>query len=113
MSEEFQYPLPGSGKPSSSWNSRRIKALREHLQLTQRQMADELQVRQQVDLVDQHQPGGGEHVGVFHTPHRSTQKILSMVAERAGFDYTVTPQPETEEPTVEPAQGPEQSHNGA
>ncbi|MFP4436790.1 MAG: helix-turn-helix domain-containing protein [Chloroflexaceae bacterium] len=102
MSEEFQYPLPGSGKQSSSWNSRRIKALREHLQLTQRQMADELQVRQQT--ISEWETG-------IHTPHRSTQKILSMVAERAGFDYTVTPQPEAEGKTEEQVQGLEQNQN--
>ena len=46
--------------------------------LTQRQMADELEVRQQT--ISEWETG-------FHQPHRSTQKTLSMVAERAGFAY--------------------------
>lgn len=80
MKEELKYPLPGSDKKKPGWNSHRIKALREHLQLTQRQMADELQVRQQT--ISEWETG-------VHKPHRSTQKILSMVAERAGFEYQV------------------------
>ncbi len=84
MNNETNYPMPGSGKSAHIWNSQRIRALREHLQLTQRQMADELQVRQQT-ISDWET---GEHI-----PHRSTQKILTMVAERAGFDYQATSDP--------------------
>src|SRR5436190_697599 len=53
-------------------------ALREHMGLTQREMADELEVRQQT--ISEWETG-------LHRPHRSTQKTLSMVAERAGFQY--------------------------
>lgn len=61
-----------------SWNPDMIRALREHMNLTQRELADQLEVRQQT--ISEWETG-------LHTPHRSTQKTLSMVAERAGFEY--------------------------
>jgi DNA-binding transcriptional regulator YiaG len=61
-----------------TWQPTTIRALREHMGLTQREMADELEVRQQT--ISEWETG-------LHTPHRSTQKTLSMVAERAGFRY--------------------------
>ncbi|HEX5690524.1 MAG TPA: helix-turn-helix transcriptional regulator [Roseiflexaceae bacterium] len=60
------------------WKPDTIRALREHMGLTQREMADELEVRQQT--ISEWETG-------LHTPHRSTQKTLSMVAENAGFRY--------------------------
>ena len=60
------------------WTPGTIKALREHLGMTQRQMADELGVRQQTI--------SEWEVGVY-IPRRSTQKYLSLIAERAGFRY--------------------------
>lgn len=63
-----------------TWQPEAIRALREHMGLTQREMADELEVRQQT--ISEWETG-------LHTPHRSTQKTLSMVAERAGFQYEV------------------------
>ncbi|HLF28052.1 MAG TPA: helix-turn-helix transcriptional regulator [Anaerolineae bacterium] len=62
------------------WNSERIKALREHLRMTQRELADELGVRQQTI--------SEWEVGVY-IPRRSTQKYLSLIAERVGFSYKV------------------------
>jgi putative transcriptional regulator len=63
-----------------NWTSDAIRALRDHMGLTQREMADELQVRQQTI---------SEWETSLHTPHRSTQKTLSMIAEAAGFRYEV------------------------
>ena len=60
------------------WNRDMIRALREHMDVTQRELADILEVRQQT--ISEWETG-------LHTPHRSTQKTLSMVAERAGFAY--------------------------
>ncbi len=60
------------------WNPERIKALRDHLRMTQRQLADELGVRQQTI--------SEWEVGVY-APRRSTQKYLSLIAERVGFKY--------------------------
>ena len=72
-----------------SWNPDMIRALREHMNMTQRELADQLEVRQQT--ISEWETG-------LHTPHRSTQKTLSMVAERAGFEYN-------EQPSAEQAHG--------
>jgi putative transcriptional regulator len=64
-----------------AWTADAIRALREHMSLTQREMADELEVRQQTI---------SEWETNLHTPHRSTQKILSMIAERVDFKYDVS-----------------------
>jgi putative transcriptional regulator len=63
------------------WTADAIRALREYMSLTQREMADELEVRQQTI---------SEWETNLHTPHRSTQKILSMIAERVDFKYEVS-----------------------
>ena len=65
-------------QPKYIWTNEKIRALREHMGLTQREMADELEVRQQTI---------SEWETDLHKPHRSTQKTLSMIAERAGFKY--------------------------
>jgi putative transcriptional regulator len=81
MSDEYQYPAARERRrPRQEWDARRIRALREHMRMTQQQMADELEVRQQT--ISEWETG-------VHRPHRSTQKTLSMVAERAGFVYEV------------------------
>ncbi|MBK9710837.1 MAG: helix-turn-helix transcriptional regulator [Kouleothrix sp.] len=72
-----------------TWTPTAIRALREHMGLTQREMADELQVRQQTI---------SEWETDAHKPHRSTQKTLSMIAERAGFTYDETLVPVEESP---------------
>jgi DNA-binding transcriptional regulator YiaG len=83
MSDEFQYPTAKARRrPRQEWDARRIKALREHMRMTQQQMADELEVRQQT--ISEWETG-------VHKPHRSTQKTLSMVAEQAGFTYSADP----------------------
>lgn len=87
MSEEYKYPTGEELRQKKmAWDSRKIRELREHLGLTQSQMADELQVRQQT--ISEWETG-------MHKPHRSTQRILTIVAERAGFyhverEYTPT-----------------------
>lgn len=58
------------------WHPELIKALREHMALTQRELADQLEVRQQT--ISEWETG-------LHTPHRSTQKVLTMLAERSSF----------------------------
>lgn len=65
-------------KVEYTWTPDAIRALREHIGLTQREMADELQVRQQTI---------SEWETNMHKPHRSTQKTLAMIAEHAGFQY--------------------------
>jgi DNA-binding transcriptional regulator YiaG len=74
-----------------NWSPSAIRALREHMNLTQREMADELEVRQQTI---------SEWETSAHTPHRSMQKTLSMIAERVEFKYedslNIRPQNESE-----------------
>lgn len=83
MSDEYQYPSTRlRRRPRQEWDARRIRALREYMGMTQQQMADELEVRQQT--ISEWETG-------VHKPHRSTQKTLSMVAERAGFSYQIEP----------------------
>ncbi|HEY4687772.1 MAG TPA: helix-turn-helix transcriptional regulator [Anaerolineae bacterium] len=60
------------------WDSARVKALREHLGMTQKQLADELGMRQQT--ISEWEVG-------LYAPRRSTQKYLSLIAERVGFTY--------------------------
>ena len=67
------------------WDKDQIRALRQHLGKTQREMADELEVRQQT--ISEWETGA-------HHPHRSTKKVLSMIAEHAQFTYDPTAQPE-------------------
>jgi DNA-binding transcriptional regulator YiaG len=70
------------------WDRQSIRALRDHMGLTQRQMADELGTRQQTISeweTGMYQPRGGMH------------RLLTLVAERAGFDYEITgPEQEAE-----------------
>lgn len=82
MSADSKNPSSNRRKKSRYiWDKQSIRALRDHLGYTQREMADELEVRQQT--ISEWETG-------IHTPHRSTQKTLSLVAERAGFTYSVT-----------------------
>ncbi len=60
------------------WKPETIKALREHMDMTQRELAEELGVRQQT--ISEWEIG-------MYIPRRATQKYLSMVAEREGFKY--------------------------
>ncbi len=61
------------------WEPEMIRLLRDSMNITQRELADLLDVRQQT--ISEWETG-------LHTPHRSTQRALTMLAERAGFDYT-------------------------
>ena len=60
------------------WDAELVKALRHHMGLTQAEFARELGVRQ--PTVSEWETGAYE-------PKRSTSKLLSFVAERAGFEY--------------------------
>lgn len=63
---------------SLEWTGEQIRALRLHMGMTQREMADELAVRQQT--ISEWETG-------VHQPHRSSQRTLMLIAERAGFSY--------------------------
>jgi DNA-binding transcriptional regulator YiaG len=60
------------------WDSRRVRALRDHLGLSQGALAGELGVRQQT--VSEWETGQ-------YAPRGASARLLSLVAERAGFEY--------------------------
>jgi len=63
---------------SPAWDADRIRALRERLGLSQRQLADELGVRQQT--VSEWETG-------VYRPRGASLRVLRMVAERAPIPY--------------------------
>jgi putative transcriptional regulator len=70
------------------WDAEKIKALREHMGLSQQALADELGMRQQT--ISEWETG-------MYRPRRSTGRYLSLVAERAGFAYAAGSGEESEE----------------
>ncbi|MDD5039029.1 MAG: helix-turn-helix domain-containing protein [Dehalococcoidales bacterium] len=72
------------------WDSQRIRALRRHLAVTQRQMANTLGTRQQT--ISEWEKG-------MYQPRGASSTLLSIIAERAKFRYKVTPAPK---PTKRP-----------
>ncbi len=60
------------------WDADQIQALRKHLEMTQEDLADELNVRQQT--VSEWETGQ-------YQPRGASEKLLSIVAERATFLY--------------------------
>ena len=61
-----------------AWNDEQIRALRAHLGLTQKEMADRLGTRQQT--ISEWEKG-------MYKPRGASSKQLSIVAERANFKY--------------------------
>jgi len=68
------------GKPKIEWNADTIKALRQHMGLTQKEMSEELGTRQQT--VSEWETG-------MYKPRGATRTLLNIVAERTGFAYHV------------------------
>ena len=60
------------------WDAARVRALRQHLGLSQSELARELNVRQQT--VSEWETGQ-------YRPRGASARLLSLVAERAGFRY--------------------------
>ena len=67
-----------SKKGETNWGSAEIRALREHLGLTQQGMADELGTRQQTI---------SEWERRKYEPRGTSSRVLSLVADRSGFEY--------------------------
>jgi DNA-binding transcriptional regulator YiaG len=65
-------------KKRREWDGRRVRALRGHLGLTQQEMADQLGTRQQT--ISEWETG-------MYQPRGASSTLLSMVADRAGFEY--------------------------
>ena len=59
------------------WDKQRIRALRQHLGLTQQELADELGTRQQT--VSEWETG-------MYKPRGASSTLLSIIAESAGFE---------------------------
>ena len=64
------------------WDSEHIQALRRHLGLTQSGLAEKLGTRQQT--ISEWETG-------MYQPRGASATLLSMVAERAKFEYEATP----------------------
>ncbi len=60
------------------WNAQQVRALREHLGLTQEQMAAELGSRQQT--ISEWETGQ-------YRPRGTSARLLTLIAERGGFPY--------------------------
>ena len=65
-------------RPKYEWDSEKVKALRQHLGLTQTELSEELGVRQQT--VSEWECG-------VYKPRVSSAKLLNLVAEREQFQY--------------------------
>ena len=63
------------------WDSEQVRILRRHLGLTQRELADRLGTRQQT--ISEWEKG-------MYKPRGASSTLLSIVAERAKFEYKAT-----------------------
>ena len=70
----------------TQWDSERIKTLRHHLSLTQRELADRLGTRQQT--ISEWEKG-------MYRPRGASSTLLSIVAEQAKFEYDSAPAKKT------------------
>jgi putative transcriptional regulator len=70
------------------WDAPQVRALRQHLGLTQEQMAAELGARQQT--ISEWETGR-------YQPRGTSARLLALIAERGGFPYRV----EAEDATIE------------
>jgi DNA-binding transcriptional regulator YiaG len=69
------------------WDADSIRALRRYLEMTQQEMSDELGVRQQT--ISDWERG-------YHQPRGGMSRLLTIVAERAGYyEYEVPPSSES------------------
>jgi DNA-binding transcriptional regulator YiaG len=73
-----------------NWDGEKVRALRQHLGLTQSAMAEELGTRQQT--ISEWEKG-------MYRPRGASSTLLSLVAERAQFKYDVGSEEKT--PTSE------------
>ena len=60
------------------WDGQQVRALRQHLKLTQARLADELGTRQQT--ISEWETG-------MYKPRETSATLLTLVAERSGFKY--------------------------
>ncbi len=72
--------MPAKPKPKYKWNADSIRALRQHLEMSQQKMSEELGIRQQT--VSDWELGS-------HRPRGGMAHLLTIVAERADFEYRI------------------------
>ena len=65
-------------KRRPAWDADKVRSLRTHLKLTQSELADELNVRQQT--VSEWETGQ-------YRPRGASEKVLTIIAERAEYQY--------------------------
>jgi len=70
----------------AQWDSERIQTLRRHLGLTQRELAERLGTRQQT--ISEWETG-------MYKPRGASATLLSIIAERAKFEYQAMPSKKT------------------
>jgi DNA-binding transcriptional regulator YiaG len=61
------------------WDAGKVRELREHLGLTQQELADELGSRQQT--ISEWETG-------MYRPRGLSERLLNLIADRAGFEYS-------------------------
>jgi DNA-binding transcriptional regulator YiaG len=66
------------GRKDGQWDRCRIRALRNHLKLTQAGMAEQMGTRQQT--ISEWETGE-------YLPRGTSAKLLSIIADRSGFEY--------------------------
>ena len=69
-------------KRRPAWDAGKVKALRQHLGLTQDEMARQMGTRQQT--ISEWETG-------MYVPRGLSERLLGMVAESAGFAYDASP----------------------
>jgi len=65
-------------KGKRQWSKEEVRALRQHLNLTQARLAEELGTRQQT--ISEWENG-------IYQPRGASATLLSIIAERSGFTY--------------------------
>jgi DNA-binding transcriptional regulator YiaG len=68
-------------KGKQQWSKEQVRALRQHLDLTQARLAQELGTRQQT--ISEWENG-------MYRPRGTSSTLLSIIAERSGFAYQAT-----------------------
>ena len=82
--------------PGRQWDAERVRALRDHLGLTQQQMSEELGTRQQT--ISEWERG-------MYRPRGVSRTMLNIIADRAGFGYDAGSTKESVEPDEEAVEG--------
>jgi len=77
-------------RPVYHWDRKSVKGLRVHLDMSQTELAAELGVRQQT--VSEWETGA-------YRPRGASERVLNMVAERAGYAYGTPAQAQSKRDT--------------